>query len=202
MEQLMNSRFIHCVWVVLLVSGCATNKIRKLDIVTYPNPILSRVCENVSVDDDEAVHILNEMAQKVCGDEKCVGLAAPQVGVPKNIVFIDTKEAHSKPYRMINPKIIYHSRNMVTSPEGCMSLPGVGAKVQRYSSVIVEYLDDSFKRHWLRAEGFLAFCCQHEIDHLRGKMYIDHLPKVERAAILERYTKLKSGEKKLLPNDE
>ena len=96
-------------------------------------------------------------------------------------------------YKMINPKIVWKSDNMVESQEGCLSLPGMSATVSRHEKVTVEYLDETFTKKTLEADGILAICIQHETDHLDGKLYIDRLPTKERADFVKNFNKLRES---------
>lgn len=188
------------IMILLFVGGCVTKQERSFDIVEYPSPVLLRECENVAIGDTEASLIFRELEKKLYEDESCVGLAAPQIGVSKKIVVIDIKEGGNHLYRLINPKIASHSKEMSFSPEGCASMPGVYANVLRYNSVIVEYMDHNFQTQSVKANGLLAFCLQHEIDHLHGKMFIDRLSASERAQIVKKYEKSHSLAKQKVKN--
>ncbi len=161
-----------------------------MELRIYPDPILSKKCSDVKIDDHSIKGILNEMADKLY-EWNGAGLAAPQVGILKKIVVIDIRDEPSTLYKMINPKIVwYSSDSIVESEEGCLSLPVLREKILRYQKVKVEYLNEDFKKSELEAEGFLSFCLQHELDHLEGKLYIDHLSQFKRSRALKKFMKL------------
>ncbi len=161
-----------------------------MELRIYPDPILSKKCSDVEIGDIAIKNILNEMADKLY-EWNGAGLAAPQVGILKKIVVIDIRDEPSTLYKMINPKIVWYSADsLVESEEGCLSLPVLREKILRYKKVRVEYLDENFNKCELEAEGFLSFCLQHEIDHLEGKLYIDHLSRFKRNRALNKFMKL------------
>ncbi len=161
-----------------------------MELKTYPNPVLSKKCEDVEIGDLEAPAILEEMSKKLYEWEG-VGLAAPQVGVLKKMVVIDVRNDPSTLYKMINPKIVWRSEDsMVESEEDCLSLPGVHETVMRYERVRVEYLNEHFEKCSLEADGLLSRCIQHELDHLDGKLYIDRLSKLKKSRLLAKFKKL------------
>ncbi|MDR3179503.1 MAG: peptide deformylase [Holosporaceae bacterium] len=163
-----------------------------MEIIKYPNSILLKKCEEVIVGDESCVRLLDEMAEtlhKVAG----AGLAAPQVGVSSRIVVINLQKTESSQnvYKMINPRFTWKSDVLVESEEGCLSIPFLREIILRHESVSVEYLNENFQKCVLeKATGFLAFCLQHELDHLDGKLYIDRLGRIRRAGALRKYRKL------------
>lgn len=118
------------------------------------------------------------------------GLAAPQVGVLRRVVVIDLPHEDSPALVLANPQIVEQGRERAKFEEGCLSMPGVSARVERATSVTVEARDAHGTSFRLRAEGDLADCIQHELDHLDGVLYIDHLSPLERQLVLKRYRKL------------
>lgn len=163
-----------------------------MKIITYPNPILSKKCTEVSQDDREILQILDQMAE-IMYESNGVGLAAPQVGILKRLVVIDTRdEAKPELLKLINPKIISKSRyDLVESDEGCLSLPGVRATILRYEWVKVSYFNEKFEQKIIETDGLLSLCLQHEIEHLYGRLYIDHLKKTEKAYVIKKYNQKK-----------
>lgn len=120
-----------------------------------------------------------------------VGLAANQVGILKQIIVIDLQtDGVKNPMVMINPVIIKKSTEMVESEEGCLSLPIIQSVIKRFDWVVVEYTSLDNKHHTLKAEDLLAICIQHEVDHLNGILFIDHLSRLKKHLILQRYKKL------------
>ncbi len=167
-----------------------------LELYTFPSKVLSQVSEEVDVVDDKVRKLLDDMLETMYHN-KGVGLAAPQVGVLKKIIVIDDKvtedgEPGEHPMYMVNPKIIEKSEEMVVFNEGCLSVPGQSAEVERHESVVVEYLDYDGKQQRLEATGFLAIIIQHETDHLNGTLYIDKISRLKRNMIVKRLEKLKA----------
>jgi len=160
-----------------------------MELRLYPDPVLSKKCEDVEISDESAKAVLEEMS-KYLYEWNGAGLAAPQVGILKKMVVIDVRDEPAVLYKMINPKIVWHSDEIVESKEGCLSLPILREKIKRYERVTVEYLDENFGKHEITADGFLACCLQHEIDHLSGKLYIDHLSRLRRNFALKKFAKL------------
>ncbi len=161
-----------------------------MELVTYPNPILSKKCEDVAIGDTSVKDILNQMAEKLY-EWNGAGLAAPQVGITKKLVVIDIRDEPPTLYKMINPKITWKSKELVESNEGCLSIPFVRENVIRHESVTVEYLDENFQPQKItEATGFLACCLQHELDHLQGKLYIDRLSRLKRSRAIQKSQKL------------
>ena len=123
-----------------------------------------------------------------------IGLAAIQVGIPKRIIVLDIeqKEGKKNPLFFINPEIIEKSKNLSTYEEGCLSVPDQFAEIDRPNKCEVEYLDYNGKKEILKAEGLLATCIQHEIDHLEGILFIDYLSKLKRSMIVKKLSKQKN----------
>ena len=162
----------------------------KLKIIELPNPILRQVSKEVKqVDEDVKITLANmlETMYKANG----AGLAAPQVGLLKRMVVIDAarKGEEPAPYKMVNPKIVWHSDELQECQEGCLSIPNQYAPVQRFESVKVEYLDENGKSCILDAKGFLAVAIQHELDHLDGIIFIDHLSKLRQKMMFKKQEK-------------
>lgn len=161
-----------------------------LKILEVPNPILKKKSAPVETITDELRTLLNDMLETMY-DAPGVGLAAPQVGILKRVVVIDvTRDNEPKhPYKMINPVIVARSETTDVHDEGCLSVPEQYAPVERYETVTVEYTDENGKKQTLSADGLLAICIQHELEHLDGKLFIDHLSKVKRDMIVRRVEK-------------
>ena len=160
-----------------------------MELKIYPDAALTQKCLDVEIGDTSVLPILDEMSEKLY-ELDGAGLAAPQVGILKKLVVIDIRSEPSKLYKMINPKIVWASIDMMGSKEGCLSLPGLREMVIRHNKVRVEYYDENFEKRLIEAEDFLAFCLQHEIDHLSGTLYIDHLSRFKRNRFLEKFRKL------------
>jgi len=162
-------------------------------ILVEPDPFLRQVSRDVEEVDDELRKLMNDMLETMY-DAPGIGLAAIQVGVPKRVIVIDTsKEEKKTPLYFVNPKIIVKSKNKSTYEEGCLSVPGQFAEVDRPDQCHISYLDYSGQRKELKAEGLLATCIQHEMDHLEGILFIDHLSKLKRNFIVKKLTKQKKA---------
>jgi peptide deformylase len=116
-----------------------------------------------------------------------VGLAGPQVGVSRRIIVVDVREEGSSPFALINPKIVESSRDTEKAEEGCLSIPGVSGVVERPAHVVVEGLNEHGQPLRIEAEGLLARCLQHEVDHLDGVLFIDRLSPLKRTMVLKKY---------------
>jgi peptide deformylase len=125
-----------------------------------------------------------------------IGLAAPQVGVTKRILVVDVapKDAPREPIRMANPEIVWRSDELAVYEEGCLSLPEQYADVERPAKIRVRYLDEKGETQEREADGLLATCIQHEMDHLDGVIFVDHLSALKRKMILRKLTKQKKLE--------
>jgi peptide deformylase len=158
-----------------------------LDIRTFPDEVLRRKNEPVTEIDELIITLLNDMVETMY-DAKGVGLAAPQVGVNKRIIVVDTTAGDypSSLYKMINPEILQLSGDPNISEEGCLSIPGEYETVVRPSNAVVKYLTPEGEEKILEAEGFLAKAIQHEIDHLNGVLFIDRIPMMKREIMKKR----------------
>jgi peptide deformylase len=163
-----------------------------LPIIWAPDPVLKTKCKHVSSIDDE-VKLLMENMLETMYDAPGVGLAAPQLGIKKRIIVVDCagRDETPAPYRMINPELIALSEEEVINEEGCLSLPGHYADVSRPTEARVKYLDENGDQHTLDAEGLLAVCIQHEIDHINGILFVDHLSSLKRNMMLKKMVKAK-----------
>ena len=162
-------------------------------ILTEPDPFLRQKSHDVDKVDDDVRKLMNDMLDTMYAAPG-IGLAAIQVGVPKNIVVIDlSKEEEKKPLYFINPKIILKSSNKTTYEEGCLSVPGQFAEIDRPDQCHVNYLDYNGKKQELKAEGLLATCIQHEMDHLEGILFIDYLSKLKKSFIVKKLSKQKKS---------
>ena len=158
--------------------------------ITRDDKILRTKCEQVSEINAEITNALDKMLNFMY-ENHGIGLAANQVGILKRMIVIDLQENDTKkPYFLINPEIIEHSKETVIGEEGCLSVPDQRYKVERYAKVKVKYLDKDGKENIIDADGLFAVCLQHEIDHLDGKLYIDYLSKLKQDLIIERVKKL------------
>jgi peptide deformylase len=161
-------------------------------ILTAPDPRLKVVSEPVAKVDAEVRTLVDDMIETMYGADG-IGLAAIQVGVPKRILVmdIDQKDGKKNPKAYINPKILWASEEMATFEEGCLSVPEIWDEVERPAKIRAEYLDRDGKRHEIEAEGLFATCLQHEMDHLEGILFVDHLSKLKRSMAMKKLQKAK-----------
>jgi peptide deformylase len=161
-------------------------------ILTAPDPRLKAVSEPVAKVDAEIRTLIDDMIETMYGADG-IGLAAIQVGVPKRVLVmdIDQKDGKKNPVAYVNPKILWASEEMATFEEGCLSVPEIWDEVERPAKIRAEYLDRDGKRHEIEAEGLLATCLQHEMDHLEGVLFLDHLSKLKRNMALKKLQKAK-----------
>ena len=160
----------------------------KLDIVLYPEQGLREVCAPIPQMTDDLDKLIDDMFYTMY-EAPGIGLAAPQIAVQERLIVVDVSEKKDQPIALINPEIV-QSAGTITWEEGCLSLPGVYAKVKRPSDIIVRGMDRDGKQVEFEANELLAVCIQHEIDHLDGKMFIDHLSGLKRTRALQKYRKL------------
>ncbi len=166
-----------------------------LPIITAPDPRLKTVSEPVAIVDDEIRKLVDDMFETMY-DAPGIGLAAIQVGIPKRILVMDVvgkdaKEGDPQPVAVINPEITWVSDHDSTYEEGCLSVPQHYADVVRPAEVKVKYLDVDGQEQELEADGLLATCVQHEIDHLDGILFVDHISALKRNMILRKLLKIK-----------
>jgi len=163
-------------------------------ILTEPDPILRKKSSPVANVDDDLRKILKNMLETMY-KAPGIGLAAIQVGILKRAVVIDVSKEDEKknPLFLINPEIIYRSNETSTYEEGCLSLPGQYAEIERPSKCQVKYIDFDGKAKELKAEGLLSTCIQHEIDHLDGVLFIDYLSKLKKTMIIKKLSKQKQS---------
>ena len=161
--------------------------LRALTLV--PDPLLRQVAEPVADIDDTIRTLLSDMAETMY-DAPGIGLAAPQVNIGQRVIVMDCgKDDAPKLFKMINPEIIGESDARAILEEGCLSIPDQTADVERPVEVEVRYLDEAGEMQSLVANGLLAACVQHEIDHLNGVLFIDHVSRLKRDMILRRVMK-------------
>jgi peptide deformylase len=159
-----------------------------LKVLTAPNPKLRVKADPVTEFDDALQTFILQMIDQMHHDDG-VGLAAPQVGISKQIMVTDITEDDGSGKGvlvMINPKILDASSDTITLSEGCLSLPGIRAEITRPKRVKVSFIDQNYKEQILEADQWLARCILHEYDHLQGKLYIDHLPPLKRKMLLNK----------------
>jgi peptide deformylase len=162
-------------------------------ILTEPDPFLRQKSKDVDKVDGEIRELMRDMLDTMYAAPG-IGLAAIQVGIPKRIIVIDLSKNEKKtPLYFINPKIILKSDNNATYEEGCLSVPGQFAEIDRPDQCHINYLDYDGEQQELKAEGLLATCIQHEIDHLEGILFIDYLSKLKKSFIVKKLSKQKKS---------
>ncbi len=162
-------------------------------ILTEPNKILRQVSKQVEKVGEEEKKIMDDMLETMY-QANGIGLAAIQIGIPKRIIVIDLAKGEEKknPMYFVNPVIKNKNQNLATYEEGCLSVPDQFAEVDRPSTCEVEYLDYHGEKKILKAEGLLATCIQHEMDHLQGILFIDYLSKLKKSMIIKKLSKGKN----------
>jgi len=160
------------------------------DILILPDLRLRQVSDPVKTADAELRRLIDDMFATMY-DAPGIGLAAIQVGVPKRIITLDLakKDEQADPQVFINPEILWTSEEKATYEEGCLSIPDYYAEVERPAQVKVKYLDLEGKPREVEAAGLLATCLQHEIDHLNGVLFIDHVSKLKRDRVIKKFIK-------------
>ena len=162
------------------------------EILIWPDPILKQKARPVAKVDDKVRALVKDMFETMYAAEG-VGLAAPQVGVLQRVIVLDTSPSQegAKPLAMINPEII-GMEGETTYEEGCLSIPGESEEVDRAARVTVKYLDVDGQEQSLACDALLAIAVQHEVDHLDGIVYVDHVSTLKRELIRKRMKRLKS----------
>ena len=162
------------------------------NIITEPNKILRQISSTVENVGDKERTIMDDMLETMYSANG-IGLAAIQIGIPKRIIVIDLKVKNKKtPLYFVNPIIKNKDNLKSTYEEGCLSVPNQFAEIDRPKKCDVEYLDYNGEKKILNAEGLLATCIQHEMDHLEGILFIDYLSKLKKSMIIKKLSKSKS----------
>src|SRR5271166_5098777 len=164
----------------------------ELSIITAPDPRLKIKARPVAAVDDEIRRLMDDMLETM-RTAIGIGLAAPQVGVAKRVIVLDVARQGEPPQPMMlaNPEILWRSEELATFSEGCLSLPEHYADVTRPAQIRLRYLDQENEIREMHATGLLATCLQHEIEHLDGILFVDHLSLVKRGMILRKLAKAK-----------
>ncbi len=164
------------------------------EILTEPNEILRKKSLLVDQVDGDIQKLMDDMLETMYLAPG-IGLAAIQVGIPKRVIVLDLeqKEGQKNPICLVNPEIIEKSKNNSTYEEGCLSVPGQFAEIDRPDKCHVKYLDYYGEKKEIKAEGMLATCIQHEIDHLEGILFIDYLSKLKKTMIIKKLSKQKKA---------
>jgi peptide deformylase len=167
-------------------------------LIILPDPVLRQVSKPIERVDADLKRLADDMLETMY-DAPGIGLAAIQVGVPRRILVIDvSREGEEKqPQVFINPKIVKSSDERSVYEEGCLSIPDYYAEVERPATVSVEYLDRDGKEQTVEADGLLATCLQHEIDHLNGVLFIDYISRLKREMVIKKFTKAAKSAKSL-----
>ena len=167
------------------------------DILILPDKRLRQVAKPVGKIDAATRKLVEDMFETMYAAPG-IGLAAVQVGEPKRVVTMDLakKDEPNQPQVFINPELTWHSDEKRTHEEGCLSIPEYYEEVARPAQVRFRYLDLDGKEHETEADGLLATCIQHEIDHLNGVLFIDHISKLKRDRVIKKFTKaMKQGKR-------
>jgi peptide deformylase len=153
-----------------------------LPLLYYPDPKLHTVAKPVQAVDARIKKLIGDMLETMY-DANGVGLAATQVDVHERLIVIDVSEQRNLPLVLINPELIWASSDKQVSDEGCLSVPGIYDEVERAAAVRVSALDGDGHARIIEAEGMLAVCIQHEMDHLKGKVFVEYLSPLKRNRI-------------------
>jgi len=164
----------------------------KLPIVLAPDPVLKAKAKPIAAVDDSIRRLMDDMLETMYAAPG-IGLAANQIGVLKRVIVLDVaREGDApKPVGMANPEVVWASDELSVYNEGCLSLPEHYADITRPKEIRVRYLDRDGKKQEIAADGLFATCIQHEIDHLDGVLFVDHLSALKRNMILKKLVKLK-----------
>jgi len=163
-------------------------------ILTEPDPFLRQKSKKVEIVDNDTRSLMDDMIDTMYAAPG-IGLAAIQIGVPKRVIVIDLSRTDEKknPLYFVNPEIITNSNINTSYEEGCLSVPGQFAEINRPDKCKVKFLDYNGREQILEAEGLLATCIQHEIDHLEGILFIDYLSKLKKTMIVKKLSKQKKS---------
>ena len=162
--------------------------------ILLPDPVLRRQSDPIERVDDAVLALADDMLETMY-DAPGIGLAAVQVGIPRRLLVVDCsrEDEDQAPMVFINPQVVASSDERSTYEEGCLSIPDYYAEVERPMQVTVDYVDRLGKQQQIEADGLLATCLQHEIDHLNGILFIDHISKLKRDMVIKKFTKLAKG---------
>ena len=165
-------------------------------ILTEPNKLLRQISDPVKKVGDEERKLMDDMLDTMYAAPG-IGLAAIQIGIPKRIIVMDISrdENQKEPMYFVNPIIENKNSEKATYEEGCLSVPDQFAEIERPNTCEVEYLDYNGKKQLLKANGLLATCIQHEMDHLEGILFIDYLSKLKKTMIIKKLSKIKVNRK-------
>ena len=161
-------------------------------IITIPNEVLKKISDPIENVGESEKNLVNDLFETMYNSNG-IGLAAVQVGILKRLVVIDISKENEKkkPIFLVNPKIVLRSKKTSIYEEGCLSLPGHFAEIERPKECEVNYIDYHGKERKLKAKGLLSTCIQHEVDHLDGVLFVDYLSKLKRYMIIKKLVKQK-----------
>ncbi len=164
------------------------------EILVWPHPVLKQKAHPVTAVDDSTRALIKDLFDSMYAADG-VGLAAPQIGVLKNVIVLDTtpRQPEAKPLAMVNPEILTYEGE-IEYKEGCLSIPGEAEDVDRAAVITVRFLDEQGVEQTLKCEGLLAIAVQHETDHLKGTMFVDHISTLKRELIRKRMKKLQAAQ--------
>jgi peptide deformylase len=165
-----------------------------LPILCYPDPRLHKVAKPVPSVDDRLRALIDDMLETMY-DANGIGLAATQIDVHERLVVIDASEERNQPLVLVNPEITWLSDERIKGEEGCLSVPGIYDGVERAIAIQVTALDRDGQRQSLKAEGLLAVCIQHELDHLMGKVFVEYLSPLKQGRIKTKLVKAQKAER-------
>jgi peptide deformylase len=159
-------------------------------LIILPDPILREVSKPIETMDSEVKKLADDMLETMY-DAPGIGLAAIQIGVARRMLVLDVSKdgEDKKPLVFINPEVVAASDARSVYEEGCLSIPDYYAEVERPATITVKHLDRDGKEQIVEADGLLATCLQHEIDHLNGVLFIDHISKLKREMVIRKFTK-------------
>lgn len=159
-----------------------------LPILCYPHPHLHKVAKPVAAVDPRIQQLASDMLETMY-QAKGIGLAATQIDVHERVIVIDISEERNAPQVLINPEVVWHSDTRHLNEEGCLSVPGIYDGVERYDAVHVRAMDAQGQWRTIEADGLLAVCIQHEMDHLQGKVFVEYLSMLKRNRIKNKMRK-------------
>jgi peptide deformylase len=165
-----------------------------LSILCYPDPKLHTVAKPVSTVDARVQTLIVDMLQTMY-EAKGIGLAATQIDVHERLIVMDVSEERDAPLVLINPQLVWSSDETHLNEEGCLSVPGIYDGVERFDAVTVTALDAQGQSRLIEAEGLLAVCIQHEMDHLLGKVFVEYLSPLKRNRIKKKMLKAQREER-------
>ena len=168
-------------------------------ILTEPNKILRQISNQVDYVGEEEQKLMDDMLETMYAAPG-IGLAAIQIGIPKRIIVMDIsrKKENKNPLHFVNPEIIWKADEDIIYEEGCLSVPNQFAEINRPKECHVKYLDYFGQPQLLKAQGLLATCIQHEIDHLEGILFIDYLSKLKKTMIIKKLSKQKGKSERIV----